>query len=319
MRICLVTPAPVGSTSGNRVTAERWSRLLTELGHETSVEEAWDGSDCDLLIALHARKSADSVQRYRASHPGAALIVGGTGTDVYEDAVSETIGALSQATRIVVLQPTAIDALPESVRPNARAIFQSAPSSGPPPATDPDVFQVCQLGHLREVKDPFLLADATRLLPVASRVRAVQAGAPLDAGSGEQAERESADNPRYSWRGELSAADAHELLRRSRLMVLTSRAEGGANVVSEALAAGVPVLSSRIDGTVGLLGADYPGLFPVGDAAALATLLGKAETDRAFLMELALWCADKAELVRPERERAAWKELLDEMFVAGHG
>ena len=62
-------------------------------------------------------------------------------------------------------------------------------------------------------------------------------------------------------------------------MVLSSLSEGGANVISEAVAAGVPVLASRIDGSVGLLD-DYPGYFPVRDTAALARLLERSRAVR---------------------------------------
>ena len=49
-------------------------------------------------------------------------------------------------------------------------------------------------------------------------------------------------------------------------MVLSSVSEGGANVDFRGRRrAGVPVLASRMDGNVGLLGSDYPGYFPVGD------------------------------------------------------
>ncbi len=323
MKICLVTPAPDESRCGNRVTAERWSRILRELGHETFVRERWDGEACNLLIALHARKSASSIDRYLEAGSGAPLIVCGTGTDLYADPDLSAIAARSfaRATRIVVLQPEAIHALPAETRERARTVFQSAPSAGPPLAVDTedaDVFQVCALGHLREVKDPFLLADALRLLPASSRVRAVQAGAPIDAGTRERALRETADNPRYGWLGELSHAEAQDVLRGSRLLILTSRAEGGANVVSEALAAGVPVISTRIAGTIGLLGDDYPGLFPVGEAPALAALLQRGESEPAFMTRLSRWCEDRSDLVRPERERDAWRRLLQEILAAGH-
>ena len=59
--------------------------------------------------------------------------------------------------------------------------------------------------------------------------------------------------------------------------------EGGANVVSEALAAGVPVLCSRISGSIGLLGEDYSGYFEVGDTAGLTELMLKCEQDKSFL------------------------------------
>jgi hypothetical protein len=59
-----------------------------------------------------------------------------------------------------------------------------------------------------------------------------------------------------------------------------------AEVVTEAVAVSVPVVSSRIAGSVGLLGADYPGFFPFADTAALAGLLRRAETDAPFYADL---------------------------------
>ena len=95
--------------------------------------------------------------------------------------------------------------------------------------------------------------------------------------------------------------------------MVTSRLEGGANVISEAIAAGVPVLSSRIDGSIGLLGPDYPGVFPVGDTDALAALLVRCERDAAFLRALAERCVALRPLVDPARERASWRALLAEL------
>lgn len=93
-------------------------------------------------------------------------------------------------------------------------------------------------------------------------------------------------------------------------MVLTSRMEGGANVVSEAIAASVPVISSRISGSIGLLGKDYPGYFPVGDTRALADLLRRAETDKRFYRRLKSRCRRLAPLFDPKRERLSWAKLL---------
>jgi glycosyltransferase involved in cell wall biosynthesis len=85
--------------------------------------------------------------------------------------------------------------------------------------------------------------------------------------------------------------------------------------MSEAVAARVPVLATRIDGSIGLLGRDYPGYFPVGDTEALARLLNRIETDAAFLERLQRAIARRAHLFRPAREKAAWKKLIDETLA----
>ena len=119
-----------------------------------------------------------------------------------------------------------------------------------------------------------------------------------------------ASNPRYRWLGEVPRWKARRLLARSRLLVQSSFVEGGANVVSEALAAGVPMVASDIPGNVGMLGEDYPGYYTVGDEAALARLLHRAETDSRFYALLRDRCAARAYLVRPERERNALGRLV---------
>src|SRR5262249_7285876 len=155
-------------------------------------------------------------------------------------------------------------------------------------------------------------AWAARLLPPASRVRVLHMGAALTPEMGEQARAEAADNPRYRWLGELPRGRALRVLGRSRLLALTSVSEGGANAIPEALAASVPVVSSHIAGSIGLLGADYPGYFPVGDTAALARLLERAESDADFYRALQDWCAGLRPLVDPQREQQSWAELLGE-------
>jgi glycosyltransferase involved in cell wall biosynthesis len=127
------------------------------------------------------------------------------------------------------------------------------------------------------------------------------------------ARAEAAVNPRYRWLEEQPRYKALRVLARCRLLSLTSVLEGGANVISEALAASVPVLSSRIAGSVGLLGEGYPGYFPVGDTYALAQLLERAEADVAFYETLCSWCARLRPLVDSERERRSWEDLLREL------
>jgi putative glycosyltransferase (TIGR04348 family) len=315
LKIAIVTPAPPGTTGGNRVTAERWARLLRGLGHRVVVATAWRGQRSDVLVALHARKSHPSIARFRRRHPKAPVVVALTGTDLYHDlrASGTARRSLSLATRIVVLQPRGVAALPKPFRAKARVVRQSAECRSGSAAPRTGVFEVCVLAHLRPVKDPLLAARAARRLPAASRIRVLHAGAALDAKSAARARAEARANPRYVWLGPLPHDRALRLLARCRLLVLTSRLEGGANVVSEALACRVPVISSRIDGSVGILGAGYPGYFDVGDTQGLAALLWRAETDARFCHRLVSRCRRLARLIDPAAERRAWRRLLVEL------
>lgn len=331
MKILLVTPKPREGTSGNAVTVNRWSRLLEELGHRVVVADAYPpgeeddgrreagaeaGRDApDLLVALHARRSAASVARFRSERPAAPLVVALTGTDLYRDleVSPEARASVEAADRLVVLQEKALERLSADARGRARVIYQSArPPEEPLPGPE-DEFRACMLCHMRPVKDPFLAAAAVRRLPDASRVRVAHAGRALTAGMEARARREDETNDRYRWLGELARPRALRLLAGSRLVLVTSRLEGAGNVVSEALACDVPVLATRIDGLVGMLGKTYPGYFPVGDAPALTARLHRTEVDAGYYAELRRACRERADRVRPEREREAWARLLDEL------
>ena len=97
-------------------------------------------------------------------------------------------------------------------------------------------------------------------------------------------------------------------------MVISSRMEGGANVVCEALRIGVPVLASRISGNIGLLGPKYSGYFPVEDERSLAHLLERACTDRDFYKSLKRQVGKLRPLVAPQVEARA---LLAAMSLSG--
>ncbi len=316
MRISLVTPASAGSAKGNWTTAARWATRLEELGHEVAIEQEWSGGG-EMLLALHAYRSLASIRRFRLERgPDAPLVVALTGTDVYRDLDRhpEARDALALATRFVTLQPAAIERLPGALRARARVVFQSAVAPSEPEPPSRESFEVCVLANLRDVKDPLRAAAAARLLPVASRVVVLHAGLVLEEALGEQADVASREISRYRWLGPLPHEQALRLLARARLMLLTSQMEGGANVISEAIVCGTPVISSHISGSIGLLGEDYPGYFPVGDERALADLIARAETDVAFLQLLETRCAARAHRFTPESEREAWKQLLDEIL-----
>jgi putative glycosyltransferase (TIGR04348 family) len=292
----------------------RWARILRELGHRVTITPQYEGGNC-LLIALHASRSARAVLQYTATHPGQPLIVALTGTDLYRDLAQDPRAqqAVDLATRLVALQPLAARELSGRVRRKLRIIYQSARRTPGPRRPTRRHFDVCVVGHLRDVKDPFRVALASRLLPESSRIRVVQVGLAMDREMARLARREEARNPRYRWLGEKPRWQARRIIARSRLLVSSSVLEGGANVISEAAVDGVPVAASRIPGAVGLLGPGYPGYFPVGDTKALARLLARAETDRAFYANMKSWCARLAPLFDPRREEAAWDALLREI------
>lgn len=313
MHVEIVTPAPPRSHNGNRVTALRWARLLRQLGHDVAVTTEWSGAAADVLVALHARRSAPAVRAFAGSHPQRPVIVALTGTDLYRDLAGspQALAAMEAATGLVVLQPLARSSVPRHLRARVHVIHQSvaAPRAVGEPAAD-EHFDVAFLAHLRPVKDPLLVAEAVRLLPEGSPVRVTHLGAALDDDLGARADVETRTNPRYRWLGDRPRGEALALVARSHLLVLTSRLEGGANVISEALAAATPVVATRIDGSVGLLGAGYPGYFPVGDARGLAALLHRAATDAGYLADLTAHVRARRSLVDPARERRAWADLL---------
>jgi putative glycosyltransferase (TIGR04348 family) len=316
LSIRIASTTPRSSRKGNRITALRWARLLRELGHRVKVEEQYTGGPCDVLIALHARRSLPSVERFRAAHPDKPLVLALTGTDLYRDIHTDARAreVLDWATRLVTLQPRALDELPRRLHARTRVILQSAECpKGPRPKPRAEAFEVCVLGHLRPVKDPFRAAEAVQRLPEDSRLRVLHIGGALSGEMEERARAEEASNPRYRWLGEVPRTRALRRLAGTRLLVLTSISEGGANAVSEAIACGVPVVSSRISGSVGLLGRDYPGYFRVGDTRGLARLLRRVETDPRFYAELQRRCRKLARQVEPRREREAWARLLAEL------
>ncbi|HZI37646.1 MAG TPA: selenoneine biosynthesis selenosugar synthase SenB [Acidimicrobiia bacterium] len=313
LRIRLVTPALPRRNNGNGVTARRWARILRELGHRVVVEETYEGGAADVLVALHARRSAGSIDRFRTLHPNAPIVLALTGTDVYGDIHTSDLArrSLQQASCFVVLQRLAIQELPEEYRSRCHVIHQSAVAPPRTASPRPDRFDLAVLAHLRAVKDPLRAAAAARLLSPGSTACILHAGAALDDDLARQAQDEMASNHRYRWVGDLPRWKALRLLARCRLLLVTSEAEGGANVISEALACSVPVISSCIPGSVGILGADYPGYFTVGEEKELAALLEQAEQDPGFYQQLRDACEELRVLVDPAREREAWRAIID--------
>ena len=316
MRIQLITPAPLRLNNGNKITALRWARILRHLGHKVNVQQSYGGARCDLLIALHARRSYPSIEKFHRLHPALPLIVVLTGTDLYRDIRTDRNAkrSLELATRLVALQKMALIDLPKRFHSKTRIIYQSAkPYRGQASRPRKPNFQVCLIAHLRAEKDPLRAALAVRRLPAESPIRLVHIGLALDPRLERQAQTEALRNPRYLWLGARSHWKTRQILAESDLVVITSRMEGSSNVLSEALASSVPVVVSKIPGLIGTLGKNFPGYFPVGNTQQLAALLRKSENDKKFYRRLKRHCTGRSYLVRPKRELDAWRSLLHEI------
>lgn len=311
MKITLVTPAAATSRYGNRNTAVRWAQLLRELGHQVGIQQQWNDRSADLLLALHARRSHESIVRFAERYPERPLILALTGTDLYRDIHNDANAqeSLELATRMVVLQDMGLRELAPRLRRKTRVIYQSCEAI-PRQSLLKSCFEIVISGHLREEKDPFCGAAALKYLPADSRIRLTHIGGARDPALAAEARRWMKHEPRYVWLGELARPQALLTLARARAMLLSSRMEGGANVISEALMARVPVVASNISGNVGMLGRSYRGYYPVGDARALAQLLGKIETKAEFLAALRAQCAERRKLISVAQEKRGLRALL---------
>jgi putative glycosyltransferase (TIGR04348 family) len=315
-RVVIISPALADANNGNWRTAWRWQRFLVRR-YAATIAAEWhadpDAAVPDLLIALHARRSADALARFVETHPSRPTVLVLTGTDLYRDiAIDEAARhSLALATRLVVLQSEGVEALPPAMRRKAEVIMQSAPRLRRR-APDPRTFDLVMVGHMRSEKDP---ATAWRAFERVARqdrsIRLIHVGEALDETYRQQAEALAARNSGYRWLGALSHALTRQQIRRARALVIPSVMEGGAQVVIEAITCGVPVLASAIPGNVGLLGGHYAGTFPAGDVAALASLIDRVRREPAFLALLTQQCAERAPLFRPERERNRLIALVD--------
>lgn len=315
MNILIITPAGPDSKAGNRATALRWQHLLQQSGHQIEVLTEYDGQDCDLLIALHAWRSAKAIADFRNHRPDKPLIVVLTGTDIYfyqHQHPEPTYASMDRADLLIGLHDLVSQDIPEKYHHKLLTLRQSAEKPKQPGGskTEPGQFNICVIGHLRDEKDSLRAALACRHLPDDSEIIVSCAGRPHNDVWRERALQESRNNPRFHWLGELHKPELENLMAVSSVMVISSVMEGGANVVSEACRAGLPVLASDIPGNRGLLGDDYPGYFPVQDDQALATLMRRAETDGEFLADLRAKVSKLADSFTPEQERQSLDQAL---------
>lgn len=320
MRILLLRPEVPGVRTGNRLTALRWAALWRQLGHAVRARAQDDGEPADVVVALHAEKCARPLLQALARLPRAVSVLALGGTDLLGPEAGarpawspQAEQALARVDAIVLRHRLQGDGLPANAAPRVRVIGPSAAPIGPRPPASELCCEVLSLAHLRAIKEPFVLADAMAMLPPALPLVAVHLGAALDEPARIAAEQAMARNPRWRWLGEWPRTAARQRLRTARAFVLASRSEGSPGAVVEAIVQRVPVLASDIAAHRGLLGADWPGLFPVGDARALAERLRGLVEDAAWERDLAVRAAALAPGFAPARERADWARLFAEL------
>jgi putative glycosyltransferase (TIGR04348 family) len=316
MHIGIITPAAAKSLNGNRATALRWADFLRQLGHRVSISVDWEGTAYDLMIALHAWRSAQSIAAFKQQYPDRPLVLAMTGTDLYRFILSRpepTLASIKSADRLVTLHRLATRVLPASCHHKVHVIHQSAIPLPKSSRRSVKHFDVCIVGHLREEKDSMRAAYAVRDLPPDSKIRLLHYGKAHNDKWAAYAEKEMKINPRYHWFGEVPHWKIRQVYGSCHLMVLPSVMEGGANVISEATVAGLPVIASDIDGSVGLLGDDYAGYYPVQDTSALRELLLKAEAEPEYVKKLERQCKKRAGLFTREAEKQGWADLLFDM------
>ncbi len=319
-QVVIVSPALADANNGNWRTARRWQGFLSS---PSRIVTQWPDESADddrVMLALHARRSAPSIAAWRQMHPSRGLALVLTGTDLYRDIQRDATAqrSLQLADALVVLQERGPLALPAELRPKARVIFQSTTSRQALPKTRRRL-RALMVGHLRDEKSPQTLFAAARLLAGRDDIRIDHIGDALDARLGEAAMATMAASTHYRWLGGQPHAATRRRMQRAHLLIHASRIEGGAHVVMEAVCSGTPVIASRIDGNVGMLGDDYAGYFACDDARALSELILQCRASQGqgdgLLARLATQCRHRAALFAPAAERAAVRRLVADLCL----
>ncbi|HIG05166.1 MAG TPA: glycosyltransferase [Planctomycetes bacterium] len=329
MIIVVTDPSRPGVRSGNHSTVRRWSVLLRQLGCRIQIHRVRDHPRTpvpagDVLLALHAGHSHRAICEWKKRDRSLPVVVALSGTDLHLQLPSggaparRVLESLEQADHLVSLYRGAVDSLPAKIRSSWAGRVHFVPQSARPlPSGRKPLktrFRLLVVGFLRRVKDPLLPLEALRWLPdrIADgrRLEVVHLGGIEEPKYRRLATQAMRREPRWRWLGAVSAARVRSELARSDLLIHPSLDEGGANIISEALVAEIPILSSDAPGNLGLLGASHPGIFSRQDARQLAQLVLRFSEDARFRKQLLQHSKKLGKSHLQQVEIGAWRRLL---------
>ncbi len=322
--VLIITPYLADANNGNWRTARRWQQLLASemrVVVQSGLDQSTIQRKPEVVIALHARRSHAAIVACKKTFPDAPLIVVLTGTDLYRDLAesAEANQSLAIADALIVLQEDAIQFVPTQHRHKTHVVFQSAKPLTP--AVKPKGKLACVVvGHLRAEKSPETIFQLAEILAAESRepreprIHISHIGQPLDDALAARAATLSQSMPNYRWLGLLPHGLTRAAIKRAHLLIHPSIMEGGANVIVEAITAGTAVVASRMSGNIGMLGPDYAGYFPVGDAPALANLLRRCVNEPNTLTRLNTACKARSALFTPIEEQRRLTHIIETLL-----
>lgn len=301
------SPYAESTSQGNTVTAARMERVFCDSGYRvTHSQKEYRGEPADVMVALNARKSAKAIARFRYLHPDSKLIVVLTGTDInHPDAEIEsspTWRSMEISDVLVLLHDASQAAVPQQFQHKCSTIYPSVTLPSKIEHTPRhDDFTIVMAGNMREEKNPELAIKASAKLPDGLKIHVY-------------GEFDEAGSDPIIKHGVVAHGEVLTVMSEAHVLLNTSVHEGGANAICEAITMGLPVIASKIRGNIGMLGDDYLGFFPSGDARALVEILLRSSSDKAFYSTLKSQLVGRAPLFTYAAESKAWSALVSELL-----
>lgn len=315
MDILILCPIINALETGLYTTARRWETIFRQLGHNVRIASPSDAvTETDILVALNPVRCSSYLEDLPLSET--PLIVVLTGTDIYNELKKKPnfYRHLESARVLIGLHPGITEEVPERYRSKLRVIVQSAPNQKSRPQNNILYGQAIFIANLRYFKRPMTVFAAACALNENVNINITHIGDIVDDEYHFWSQPEFHKTvPRYNWLGAKTREDTASALASSDVMLIASSTEGGSNVQSEAISAGVPIISSRNRCVESLLGSDYPGLFDTDNHHQLACLIEKFFVDHSFRELLKSNVSRASYQFSYDLEVEKWKNVIQEI------